>query len=46
MVVVDQFSKMSHFITCNKIVDASHVTNLYFMEIVWLYGVPKFMLSD
>ena len=38
MVVVDRFSKMSHFISCNKIVDAFYVVDLYFKEIVWLHS--------
>lgn len=40
MVVVNRFCKMAYFVPYNKTLDTSHITNLYFQEIVKLHGIP------
>jgi hypothetical protein len=39
--VVDIFSNMANFIPFQKTIDATHIVNFVFKEIVRLHGLPR-----
>jgi len=40
------FSKMAHFLSCNKTSDASKFAQIYFDGVVKLHGLPKIIVSN
>jgi len=46
MVVVDQFTKMAHFIGLNEIATAKDVADTFLREVSKLHGLPTEIISD
>jgi hypothetical protein len=46
LVIVDRFTKMGHFIPCNKTVTAEQTANLFIQNILRLHGAPSSIVSD
>jgi len=46
LVVIDQLTKMSHFIPCSKDLDARQFANLFMKAIVRLHGLPDNIITD
>jgi len=42
--VMDRFSKITHFISCHKVDDANNISRLFFRELVRLQGLPKIIV--
>jgi len=46
LVVVDRFTKMSHYVPTRKDIDAERLSEMFLREIVRLHGVPITIVLD
>ena len=46
LVVIDQLTKMSHYVPCSKDLDVRQFANLFMKEIVRLLGLPHDIITD
>lgn len=44
-VVIDRFSKITHFIACHNTDDATNIADMFF-KVVRIHGIPKTIVSD
>lgn len=44
--VVERFSKISHFLSCSKSNAISHIARPFFWKIMRLYEIPKIIVFD
>jgi hypothetical protein len=45
-VVIDQLTKIRHFIPCSTTIDAKELANLFIMNIFYLHGLPDSIISN
>ncbi|MCO5576557.1 hypothetical protein L7F22_030369 [Adiantum nelumboides] len=46
LVIVDRFSKMTHFIPCKKATSAPNIASLFVQHIFRIHGLPRSIISD
>ena len=46
LVVVDRFTKMSHFIPCTMTINSMDLANIFIQNIVRLHGIPDNIVTD
>ena len=46
MVVVDNFTKVTHFVPVKSTHKATNIAKIYMREIARLHGIPKAIVSD
>ena len=46
LIVIDRLTKMSHFISCQKDLDARQFTTFFMQDILRLHGIPRELITD